>query len=212
LKNKRAAVSAERDDRPNQNHEGLVNMTQADSVHSKTPLNASSDTRAENYRGATGSALRKNARNSEEAFQAILRLRKAARTEIDRLVRFLDESDNQMELEPDGTEAEEHDDPEDDEPSLRANGHGGGGAICYTISAIGDGSEMICDREGDEHDGGEPDPYDEDGADAEPSLGLFDRMIDQHKSWRQTAMVRSGRSRGGPMRLIRIRLLGCAFG
>jgi hypothetical protein len=37
----------------------------------------------------------------EEAFQAIGRLRKAARDEIDRLIRFLDETDNHMELEPD---------------------------------------------------------------------------------------------------------------
>jgi hypothetical protein len=51
----------------------------------------------------------------EEAFQAIGRLRKEARDEIDRLIRFLDETDNHMEREPE-------DDPgEDDglkEPSL----------------------------------------------------------------------------------------------
>jgi hypothetical protein len=35
-------------------------------------------------------------------FQAIGRLRKEARDEIDRLIRFLDETDNHMELEPDG--------------------------------------------------------------------------------------------------------------
>jgi hypothetical protein len=40
----------------------------------------------------------------EEAFQAIGRLRKEARDEIDRLIRFLDETDNHMELEPDGDE------------------------------------------------------------------------------------------------------------
>jgi hypothetical protein len=48
----------------------------------------------------------------EEIFQAIGRLRKEAREEIDRLIRFLDESDNHMELEP------EEDDDSDDEPSL----------------------------------------------------------------------------------------------
>ncbi|XIA64317.1 hypothetical protein ACFIOY_36430 [Bradyrhizobium sp. TZ2] len=58
----------------------------------------------------------------EEIFRAIGRLRK----EIDRLIRFLDESDNHMELGP-------------------------------------------------EHDG--------DDADDEPSLGSFDRMTDQSKSW-----------------------------
>jgi hypothetical protein len=49
----------------------------------------------------------------EEVFQAIGRLRKEARDEIDRLIRFLDETDNHMELEPDGTEGEESDEPED---------------------------------------------------------------------------------------------------
>src|SRR5260370_753544 len=37
----------------------------------------------------------------EEAFQAIGRLRKEARDEIDKLIRFLDETDNHMEREPD---------------------------------------------------------------------------------------------------------------
>jgi hypothetical protein len=48
----------------------------------------------------------------EEIFQAIGRLRKEARDEIDRLIRFLDESDDHMELEP------EEDDDSEDEPSL----------------------------------------------------------------------------------------------
>jgi len=61
----------------------------------------------------------------EEIFQAIGRLRKDAREEIDRLLRFLDETENHMELEPEdeGDDAEledddpeEHDDPP--EPSL----------------------------------------------------------------------------------------------
>src|ERR1700724_922388 len=66
----------------------------------------------------------------EEAFQAIGRLRKEARDEIDRLIRFLDETDNHMEREPD----DEADDSE-----------------------------------------------------AEPSLGSFDRRMDQSKAWEQTA-------------------------
>jgi hypothetical protein len=41
----------------------------------------------------------------EEAFQAIGRLRKEARDEIDKLIRFLDETDNHMEREP-GDESE----------------------------------------------------------------------------------------------------------
>ena len=61
----------------------------------------------------------------EEAFRAIGRLRKKARDEIDRLIRFLDETDNHMEREPededDDSELEQDDPGEDDglkEPSL----------------------------------------------------------------------------------------------
>ena len=64
----------------------------------------------------------------EQVFQAIGRLRKEARDEIDRLIRFLDDTENHMAI--------------DCEP---------------------------------EEDG--------EGEDAEPSLGSFDRMIDQSKSW-----------------------------
>src|SRR5476651_1455088 len=64
----------------------------------------------------------------EQLFQAIGRLRKEARDEIDRLVRFLDETENHMELEP------------EDEA---------------------DDSEM------------------------EPSLGSFERVVDQSKAWQQ---------------------------
>ena len=40
----------------------------------------------------------------EEVFQAIGRLRKEARDEIDRLIRFLDSTENHMEREPNGDE------------------------------------------------------------------------------------------------------------
>jgi len=65
----------------------------------------------------------------EKLFQAIGRLRKEARDEIDRLIRFLDDTDNHMELEPDDegddAELEDHDPAEDDglrEPSLGSLG------------------------------------------------------------------------------------------
>src|ERR1700694_462643 len=65
----------------------------------------------------------------EKLFQAIGRLRKEARDEIDRLIRFLDDTDNHMEREPDdeGDDAEmEDDDPAEDdglsEPSLGSLG------------------------------------------------------------------------------------------
>lgn len=61
----------------------------------------------------------------EQIFHAIGRLRKEARDEIDRLIRFLDSTENHMELEPedenDDAELEEDDPAEDDglaEPSL----------------------------------------------------------------------------------------------
>jgi hypothetical protein len=114
----------------------------------------------------------------EEAFRAIGRLRKEARDEIDRLIRFLDESDNHMELEPDGgdepslgwitsvsqgshcggTDDLEADDS-DDEPSLGSH-ELPSGALCYSQSA----SFGEVDVEG-EHDGREP------GEDDEPALG-----------------------------------------
>ena len=65
----------------------------------------------------------------EQIFQAIGKLRKEAMDEIDRLIRFLDETENHMAI--------------DCEP---------------------------CDDDGE-------------GEDAEPSLGSFDRMVDQSKAW-----------------------------
>jgi hypothetical protein len=112
----------------------------------------------------------------EEVFQAIGRLRKEARDEIDRLIGFLDDTDNHMEREPDlgwperfgqcaagGTddrEAEpEHDEHgADDEPSLGSH-ELPSGAVSYLASV----SFGEIDVEG-EHDGREP------CVDGEPSL------------------------------------------
>ena len=79
----------------------------------------------------------------EELFQAIGRLRREARDEIDRLIRFLDDTDNHMEREQDGDDLD----------------------ASYPES----GSRM-CTHPGE---------------DDEPSLGSFDGMTDQSKSWRQ---------------------------
>jgi hypothetical protein len=115
----------------------------------------------------------------EEIFLAIGRLRKEARDEIERLLNFLDETDNHMELEPslgwpegrfgqcgsvgatDDSEAE----PEHDEDGADAEGSLGShelpsGAVSYAPSI----SFGELDVEG-EHDGKEPD------VDDEPSLG-----------------------------------------
>jgi hypothetical protein len=68
----------------------------------------------------------------EQIFQAIGRLRKEARDEIDRLIRFLDETDNHMAIdcepedEGDDSELEDDDPAEDDgtaEPSLGSLDH-----------------------------------------------------------------------------------------
>src|ERR1700732_3483157 len=53
----------------------------------------------------------------EKLFQAIGRLRREAREEIDRLIRFLDDTDNHMELE-DSIDDNPHDDEGEAEPSL----------------------------------------------------------------------------------------------
>jgi hypothetical protein len=93
----------------------------------------------------------------EELFQAIGRLRKEARDEIDRLIRFLDESDNHMELEPD-----DEGDDSDIEPSLGSFDRmadqskawrQSAGELCFSIDAEQDDADN------------------EDGDPAEPSLG-----------------------------------------
>lgn len=126
----------------------------------------------------------------EEAFQAIGRLRKEARDEIDRLIRFLDETDNHMEREQDGDELdasypesgsrlctpgeddEEDDHGEDDStgewslgflelhPSIYSMGRDSTGCQDYGYLCAGVHRDLE-----DEHDGGEPDQ------EGEPSLG-----------------------------------------
>jgi hypothetical protein len=112
----------------------------------------------------------------EEAFQAIGRLRKEARDEIDRLIRFLDETDNHMEREeavddvacdddeldgPENAEDEESDPPE---PSL-----GSIGDHHFDQGRWASGGTKDLE---DEHDGAEP------GEDAEPALG-WNQSMDQ---------------------------------
>jgi hypothetical protein len=67
---------------------------------------------------AAGALYVKTPVTPEEIFKAIGRLRREARDEIDRLIRFLDDTDGHMEREPDdeGDDAElEEDDPAEDE-------------------------------------------------------------------------------------------------
>jgi hypothetical protein len=75
-------------------------MTQTDSVHSTPPTNTSAHTPAEHTAESAGAFYVKTPVTPEEIFRAIGRLRKEARDEIDRLIRFLDETDNHIEREP----------------------------------------------------------------------------------------------------------------
>jgi hypothetical protein len=147
-------------------------MARADSVHSTPPLNTSALTP---IAGLDWLDIKPDA-SAEEIFRAIGRLRKEARDEIDRLIRFLDESADHIEREPDGDELdapypesgvkatnpmEDDEDGADDEPSSGSSGHYDGGPISYLAHAISDGCEMVYDCEYDEHDGREPDCEDE---------------------------------------------------
>src|SRR5437868_6842871 len=83
----------------------------------KTPLGSPAESAGELY-------VRTDI-SPEQIFQAIGSLRKDARDEIDRLIRFLDSTENHMELEPEdgGDDSELEDDVPaendlDDEPSL----------------------------------------------------------------------------------------------
>jgi hypothetical protein len=75
-------------------------MTQADSVHSTPPLKTSATNPTAGLDWLDIAADAKPA----DIFRAIGRLRKEARDEIERLIHFLDESDNHMEAEPNGDE------------------------------------------------------------------------------------------------------------
>lgn len=145
-------------------------MTRADSVHSTPPLNTSALTPIP---GLDWLDIREDTPPAE-IFRAIGRLRKEARDEIDRLIRFLDESDNHMELEPDDesddSEQEDDDPAEDDGTSEWSLGFLERHPSIYGYGRDGSGTqERLCqgyggDRE-DEHNGAEP------TEDEEPSLG-----------------------------------------
>ena len=160
-------------------------MTQADSVHSTPPTNTSAlpPIDPQSQARVAGELYFRTPVTPEEAFQAIGRLRKAARDEIDRLIRFLDDTDNHMEREQDGDEddasfpesgsracnpMEDDEDDHDGEPSLGSKNAGEYGN--QTVWCAGDNTDME-----DEHDGSEPDESDNEpsaGFDTgEPSLG-----------------------------------------
>ena len=113
-------------------------MTQADSVHSTPPINTPTDNAPGGPKRPADALYFPTDTTPEELFQAIGKLRKEARDEIDRLIGFLDKTDNYVsrELEDsiddgphdddelDGPENGEDEESEPDEPSLGAfEGH-----------------------------------------------------------------------------------------
>jgi hypothetical protein len=98
----------------------------------------------------------------EEVFQAIGRLRKEARDEIDRLVRFLDDTENHMELEP-----EDEADDSEMEASL--------GSFDHMVD-----QSKAWQQRGEFCSG---DDVEQDGADGEPSLGSVGDMHFNQENW-----------------------------
>jgi hypothetical protein len=131
-------------------------MIQADSVHSTPPTNTSAID--DNPSPTKPPAVAQDASvylptdvTPEEVFQAIGRLRKEARDEIERLIRFLDDTDNHMEL----------------EPSLGWPEPTGKG----DYGTYGDSRDEGCTNLGVTDDREAEPEHEEDDADSEPSLG-----------------------------------------
>jgi hypothetical protein len=150
-------------------------MDQADSVHSTPPINTSATDESQSPTKPRdgvqdGPLYIPTDVTPEELFKAIGSLRKEARDEIDRLIRFLDESDNHMELEEAVDDVPCDDDERelgegDDEPSLGSHVLPSG-AVSYSIPVGRDGS---FDCEGDDTPSGR-------SAEDEPSLGSLEAV------------------------------------
>lgn len=138
----------------------------------------------------------------EEIFQAIGRLRKEARDEIDRLIRFLDSTENHMaidcEPEDEGDDCE-LEDGADDEPSLGSHEVREAGAVSYVARAVCAVGEAYQDCELDDSDfepslagGGYSrftDDREVDGA--ESGIGDLDGLLEQvgSQDWQQVWMA-----------------------
>ncbi len=156
-------------------------MPKADSVHSTPPLNTSANNPSGGAEKPQDSLYLKTPITPEEAFQAIGRLRKEARDEIDRLIRFLDETDNHMEREPD----DEADDG-DTEPSL-----GSFDRMTDQSKAWRQQSGELCysaDAEQDDADHEDSDPAEESEA---SGIGDQDGLDEQvpFRDWQNVGMV-----------------------
>jgi hypothetical protein len=104
----------------------------------------------------------------EEVFQAIGRLRKEARDEINRLIGFLDKTDDYVSRELEDDHSANLEDGGDTEPCL--------GSLDHMTNQTRWAEGGTKDAE-DEHDGSEPDN------DGEPSLGAFEGHLDQNVSY-----------------------------
>jgi hypothetical protein len=133
-------------------------MTQADSVHSTPPINTSKTDETQSPTNAPespeGALYLPTDVTPEEVFQAIGRLRKEARDEIDRLIGFLDKTDDYV--------SRELEQSTDDEPSLGWSTAGQCGGI----------DDLEAETENDE----DSDP-------AEPSLGSVGDMRFDQTRW-----------------------------
>jgi hypothetical protein len=106
-----------------------------------------------------------------------------ARDEIDRLIRFLDETDNHMELEPEAEGDDcELEDGANEEPSLGSHEVREAGPVSYFARAVYAAGEMILDCEGDEHDGREP---------GDSGIGDHDGLLEQvgWRDWQHAGMA-----------------------
>ena len=92
-------------------------MTQADSVHSTPPTNTSADTTLELPVESAGALYVPTDKFPRANLPGDRAIPQEARDEIDRLMRFLDATDDHMQIDPDLEETG------DDEPSLGGDRH-----------------------------------------------------------------------------------------
>ena len=151
-------------------------MTQADSVHSTPPTNTSANNPSGTPRDPQDSLFLPTDIAPEELFLAIGRLRKDARDEIDRLLQFLDETENHMSVDDeDGGDDERGG---DDELSLGSQDAVTNQAAAWkhpTDYHFGDCEVDDSDDEPSEDDepsiGFDTEPVEQDTGNDEPSLG-----------------------------------------
>lgn len=130
-------------------------MIEADSVHSTPPTNTSANNQEK--------ALARQEAKRQRALKRIAKLRRKASDEIDRLLAFLDASDpyaaTELEAAVDDVPCDGDDDSEDSLGSVGGNQTrwSAGDAGDREGDGCADDREDVCEDEGAEHDGAEPD-------------------------------------------------------